>query len=116
LHAITLNADFYSGKNNWAGVEVGGIFYDRFSRVGQKVNGKKVNPDIYYPYSCSILCLGFRQNLSQPNSWAVNFSPVSGSWMWVNLRPFNLVYYSKASSGLIAYWYSRLECDDQLRF
>ena len=103
MHALTMNLDFYSGLNNWAGVEICGLFYDRFSRVGQKQNRKKIKPDVYCPYSCSVLSFGFRQNLFRQNEWAVNFSPVSGSWMWVNARPFNLVYYAGIPGGAIAY-------------
>lgn len=103
LRGLALNIDFLSGQNAWLGVEAGGFFYDRYSRVGQKINGKKVNPDVYFPYSCDVLTFGFRKILNNKNMWGINFSPVSGSWMWLNIRPFNVVYYSTPKGNSIAY-------------
>jgi hypothetical protein len=102
IKSLVLNIDAYSGNKNWMGIETGVLFYDRFCRVGQKINRKKYNPDTYFPYSCSVLQFGFRKSLTD-NSWAVNFSPVSGSYYWLNIRPINVCYYVTPSGNSICY-------------
>jgi hypothetical protein len=102
IKGINLTADYYSGKNNWIGGEIGLFFYDQFCRVGQKTNGRKINPDTYYPYSCSVLQMGFKKSMND-DSWCVNFSPVSGSYLWVNVRPLNLCYYSTSKGKTLSY-------------
>jgi hypothetical protein len=102
IEAISLSPDFYYGKHAWAGIEFSRFFYDRFCKVGVKVNGKKQKPDVYYPYSCDVLTFGFRKSLND-RSYAFNFSPVSGSWNWINFRPFNFVYYITTDGNFLSY-------------
>ena len=102
IKSLVFNIDFYSGKRNWVGAEAGFLFYDQFCRVAQRVNGKKIKPDTYYPYSCSILHVGLRKSVSD-RSWALSFSPVSGSYFWFNIRPLNLCYYFTPKGNTFCY-------------
>ena len=102
MKAIGITADFYAGKRQWIGSEIGLFYYDQFCRVGQKIKGKKIEPDNYYPYSCNVLHVGLRKSLND-NAWCLNFSPLSGSYLWVNIRPFNLCYYFTPAGNTLCY-------------
>lgn len=102
LHKISLNPEFLYGNQSYIGLEFSVFYYDRFCKVGQKINGKKRNVDVFYPYSCDLLSFGVRKSITNEN-WGMSVSPISGSWNWINVRPFNFTYFAARDKQVFAY-------------
>ena len=91
--SIGINLDYFSGSHQYFGVEFSIFLRQEFCKVGTKTHGKINNPDYFFPYSCNIFNIGFRKGIMDA-SWAINLSPISMSYSWINIRPINFAYFA----------------------
>ena len=102
INALGFNLDYFTGKRQYVGGEFTVFLRQEFCKVGRKVGRKKVDPNYFFPYSCSVFNIGYRRSISD-NAWGLNISPISMSLYWVNFRPFNFVYFNTQEGNMFAW-------------
>lgn len=99
-----ISPQYFYGNNQWIGVEASLInALTPFFKVQDSCKGKLIT---YYDSKMiagSFLSLGFKKNITNSKGWGMNFSFLSGSSRWLNIRPFNVSYLNNGNNGSFGY-------------